>query len=192
MSDAAAETATTETTESTETTTTSATTETVEEQLAKANAEAEKWKNLSKKNEDRAKANSTAAKELDELRATTMSDAEKLVDQAKKDTRAEVTREFGSKLVDAEVRAAAKDRVADVDALLEGLDRSKFLDDAGDPDRDAITAWVDRIAPKDDETTTTTQQDPFFDLGQGTRSSGSDALNGDPLLAGIRSKLGIG
>jgi len=49
------------------------------------------------------------------------------------------------------VRAAAAGRVADVDALLEGINPAKFLTDDGEPDRDAISVWVDRIAPKNDE-----------------------------------------
>lgn len=45
-------------------------------------AEAEKWKALSRKNEDNAKANSTAAKKLAEIEAAQLSETEKLTKRA--------------------------------------------------------------------------------------------------------------
>lgn len=134
--------------------------------------EAEKYKALARKHEDRAKANAKAEKELEQLRQQSMSDTEKAIAVAKQEARTEALREFGAKVVDAEVRAAVAGRNVDADALLEGLDRARFLDDDGEPDRDAITAWVDRIAPQPAES--------FPDLGQGARG-GTGAIT-DPLL----------
>lgn len=140
----------------------------------------------SRKHEDRAKANSTAAKELEKLRLTAMTDQERAVAEAKAQGLAEGVRSASSKVVEAEVRAAAKGRVADVDALVEVLDPSKFLTDDGEVDRDAINAWVDRFAPQGEQRT----KDGFPDLAQGTRST-ELALGSDPLTQTLKNKLGI-
>lgn len=144
-------------------------------------AEAEKFKALARKHEDRAKANATAKSELEQLRQQSMNDTDKAIDIARKEARAEVLREVGGKVVDAEVRAAVAGRDIDADALLEGLDRSRFIGDDGDPDRDAITAWVDRIAPAPSEP-------GFPDLSQGAR--GGTGGNDDPFLRDIKRMTG--
>lgn len=149
-------------------------------------AEAEKWQALARKHEERAKANASAAKELEQVRQSSMSDVEKAVAIARAEERAAVLREAGTRLVDAEVRAALTGRPVDAAALLEGLDRSRFLNDDGDPDVKAIQAWVDRIAPQ------TEPKAPSFDLGQGARGDAPNvALNGDPLYRDLINKLGV-
>ena len=85
--------------------------------------------------------------ELETLRQQGMSDTEKAIAEAKRTARAEALVEVGKRLVDAEVKAAVGTRQVDVDALLDGLDRSRFVGDDGEPDVKAIKAWVDRIAP---------------------------------------------
>lgn len=100
-----------------------------------------------RKHEDRAKANAAAARELEALRATSMTDQEKAVADAKAEARTETLREVGGKLADAAIRVAAAGRPVDVDALIEGIDATKFLDANGDPDTKAIGAWMDRVAP---------------------------------------------
>lgn len=129
-----------------------------------------------------------AKAELDKLREQTMSEQERAVSQAKAEGRTEALREAGTRLVDAEVRAAATGRGVDTDALLEGLDRSKFLDAEGEPDRDAIQAWIDRVAPAEQE-----RGDGFHrqapDLAQGTRST-APALGSDPLTQSLKKLLG--
>lgn len=127
-------------------------------------AEIEKWKNLARKHEDRAKTNSGAAKELEELKQRTMTDQEKAVEAAKAEGRLEALKVTGARLVDAEVRAAAAGRKVDVAALLDGLDRSRFIGDDGEPDTDAIKAWVEKVAPE------AASGKP--DLGQGSRGNG--------------------
>ncbi len=117
----------------------------------------------SRKWEDRAKANKTAAEELAELKKQGMTDLEKAAAEARAEGAAEARKQFGARLVDAEVRAAAAGRDKDViDGLLDGLDRSKFLTDEGEPDTKAIAKWVERVAPK--------QATPPLDLGQGARA----------------------
>lgn len=113
-------------------------------------AEAAKWKSLSKKNEDRATANIAAAKELERLRRDSMSDLEKAVSVARDEARRDAFRETGGRIVDAELRGALNGRNLDVDTLLEGIDRSRFLTDDGEPDTKAIRRWVDKIAPLPD------------------------------------------
>lgn len=175
-----------------EATTTTETTETAPE-VTDWQAEAAKWKALAdqtdkraKRHADEAKANAAAAKELEQFRQASMSDQEKAVATARAEARAEALREVGAERVADAVRVAAAGRSVDVDALLEGLDRSRFLDDEGQPDVNAIAAWVDRVAPKPTENAPT----GFPDLGQGARGS-SAALNGDPLLASLKSTLNI-
>ncbi len=139
-------------------------------------AEAEKWKVQARKHEERAKANATAAKELDQFRQASMSEQEKAIETARAEARAEAVTAMGRRLVDAEVRAAAKGRIADVDALLDGLDRARFLGEDGEPDVKAINGWVDRLAPKK----------AVPDLGQGARPNG-DAGDMNRM---IRTQLG--
>lgn len=147
-------------------------------------AEVEKWKGLSRKHEAKAKENADAAKQLDELRAQSMTDTEKAIAEARAAADRDAAVRYGARLVDAEVRAAAAGRPIDVAALLEGLDRSRFLDDDGEPDVKAIGAWVDRIAPAAE-----TPSPARVDLGQGARGNGAVALN-DPLLKDLMSKVG--
>lgn len=103
------------------------------------------------------------AAELEQFRQATMTEHERAIAEATARARAEVLTEVGSRLVDAEVKAATAGRSVDVDAILEGLDRSRFLGDDGQPDAGAIASWVDRIAPL------TAAPAPPPDLGQGAR-----------------------
>lgn len=151
-------------------------------------AEVEKWKAQARKWEDRAKANSAAAKDLDTLRQQTESDLEKAVRLAREEAARETATQFGTRLVDAELKAALSGRDEDVvKALLENLDRSRFLTPDGEPDSDAIKAWVGRIAPQPETPALPGQ----VDLGQGSRGTPAHALNGDPLLRDLKAKLGV-
>lgn len=143
-------------------------------------AEAEKFKALARKHEQRAKDNAAAAKELEKLRTETMSDQEKAVALAVQEAKAAAFAEVGSELVDMAVRAAVADRPIDADALLDGLDRSRFIGENGRPDRDAIATWVDRITPK---------PTGVPDLGQGAR--GSQPAHSDALQKSIEGAIGI-
>jgi hypothetical protein len=154
-----------------------------------ATAELEKWKALAQKHENRAKENAAAAKKLETLEQQHMTETEKAIAQARKEGLAEGHRSAAAKVVRAEIRAAAAGRNVDVDALVEAIDLAKFADDDGEPDTKAIRAWMDKIAPAGDGTE---QTETSFDLGQGTRTSSQNmALNGDPLLKAVKSKLGI-
>ncbi len=122
-------------------------------------ANAQKW-------ERRAKSNHGAVKELEELKTRSMTDVEKAVAEATAKARKEAFAESGRRLVDAEVKAAAAGRRVDVAALLDGLDRNRFLTDDGEPDTREIQKWVDRIVPPNN------RPDP---LAQGARGGGGGA-----------------
>lgn len=113
---------------------------------------------------DAEKAMKAATAELEKLRKTTMSDQEKAIEAAKASARAELMAEVGAERVENAVRAAIAGRNVDADALLDGLDRSKFLDGEGRPDTQKLTEWVDRIAPKGQ-----TPKPGAKDIGQGAR-----------------------
>ena len=134
-------------------------------------ADVEKWKALARKNEERAKANAAAAKELEEVKKQNMTDTEKAVAEAKAAGRAEALKETGASLVEAEIKAAATGRGIDIDALLEGVDRSRFISEDGKADTAAVTAWVDKVAPQvaDDG------KPEIPDLGQGALGTSTDA-----------------
>lgn len=152
------------------------------EQLA---AEVEKWQKLSRKNEDRAKANAKAQQELEALKLQSMSDQERAVETARSEARNEALREFGETRVGDAFRVAAAGKAIDVDDVLDGINLARFLADDGQPDTEAITTWVDKIAPPAD----TTGRVP--DLGQGARAGGSHTpLNGDPLEQALKRAVG--
>lgn len=136
-------------------------------------AEAEKWKKLSRKNEERAQANAEAQAELDRIRREQLPDHERQLEEARAAARAEAAAEFGSKLAAAEMRAALAGRNVDIDALLEGVDAARFVDGDGNPDRDRITSWAERIAPAPDPNT----PPPVPDTG-----GGAGPVSGKPLL----------
>lgn len=103
--------------------------------------------------------------ELDALKAAQMTDTEKAIAEAKAATRAEVLAEFGSSLVDAEFKAASAGLTLDLDALLDNLDRAKFLTEDGKPDKARIGEFVSKLAPAKRSTAT--------DTGQGARKDGT-------------------
>jgi hypothetical protein len=156
-------------------------------------AEAEKWKTQARKHEDRAKAHQAAAKELEQVKAASMSEQERAVAQAVAEARQQTLAEVGSHLAAAEVRVAAAGRLDDdqLVTLLDSIDLPKFLNEDGSVDTDKVNALVDGIAPKAPDTPNVFEQ---VDLGQGSRNGNSPqhmALNGDPLLSAVRDRLGI-
>jgi len=136
------------------------------------------WKAEARKWENRAKANRTAADELEKLKREGMKPDERALEDAKAAGRAEAQASVGKRLVDAEVKALAAGRKVDVDALLEGLDRSRFLDDDGEPKSKDIEKWLDRVAPKTTGRTT--------DHGQGARGGGGGTSMNDLIRERMR------
>lgn len=162
-----------ENTEATEETTDVVEAETSElSETDKLQAEVDKWKSLSRKNEQQAKANLAAAKELEEIKQSQLTDTEKLIEQTKTETALSVRREFASKLVDAELKSQLTGKVLDAGALL-SFDKSSFIQDDGNIDSEAIQSWV--------EAHSNTTETPAPDLGQGARGK-------NPSKAQIRSR----
>lgn len=160
-------------TEAEETTAEAVETETPElSEMDKLKAEVDKWKSLSRKNEQQAKSNMTAAKELEEIRKSQLTETEKLIEQTKSETALSVRREFATKLVDAELKAQLNSRVLEGGALL-SFDKSSFINDEGNVDSEAIQQWV--------EAHSRTADAQIPDLGQGTRGN-------NPSKSQIRSR----
>lgn len=124
------------------------------------NAELEKWKSMSRKNEAQAKANAEAAKELEALKKASLSDQERLIESTREETRQAVRLEFAGKLVDAELKSALNGKTLEGNAVLD-FNKSAFIDDSGDIDTEAIQAWV--------EAHTKSAETVLPDLGQGVR-----------------------
>ena len=125
-------------------------------------AEVDKWKSLSRKNEQQAKANIAATKELETIRQSQLTETEKLIEQAKTETALSVRREFANKLADAELKSALQGKLMDADSLL-SFEKSSFILDDGNIDSEAIQSWVEAHS-KSTET-------PAPDLGQGARGN---------------------
>lgn len=165
--------------------------ETGGEQQKDWQAEATKWQSLARKNEERAKANATAAKELEQIRQQSMSELEKAVAQARAEGHAEGLTAGMARVVKAEIRAAAAGRMSaeQLGALLEATNLAVFIGEDGDVDEAKVLRFVDGIAPMPTEEET---RPGFPDLGQGARGGSSNtALNGDPLLRDLKAKLGV-
>lgn len=151
-------------------------------------AELAKWKAQARKHEERAKANATAARELEALRASTMSEQEKAVAKARDEGKAEALKTVGAKLAAAELKAAAAGRL-DADQLaaaVEHLNLESFLDTDGDVDAKKVAAFIDGIAPKPGDDDPTRRQ---RDLGQGPR--GGTTKTADPLLQTVERIAGL-
>jgi hypothetical protein len=114
----------------------------------KLRAEADKWKALARKHEGRAKDNAQAKKDLDKLQREKATDDERAKLDAKDEGKAEARKELAPKLLAAEVKAAAGDRMTKEarETLLEGLDATKFLTDDGDVDTDKVATLIEGIA----------------------------------------------
>ena len=135
-------------------------------------AEVDKWKSLSRKNEQQAKSNGQAVKELDEIRKSQLTDTEKLIEQTREETSQSVRKEFAVKLVDAEFKSLLGGRSLDGSSLLD-FDKSSFIQGDGNIDSEAIQSWVEAHSTKAEQT--------IPDLGQGARGQ-------NPSKSQIRSR----
>ncbi len=120
-----------------------------------AKQQASYWKSQARKHEERVKGMSdydrykTAYDEYQRLIAASQTEQEKAVAEARRQGHAEALNQAGGQLVEQWVRAAAAGRLADesVNALLAGLDRSRFLAANGGVDTDKVYQFVGSIAP---------------------------------------------
>ncbi len=132
-------------------------------------ADLAKWKELARKNEQRAKENASAAKRLAEIEEQSKTETERLLDGARKETaqqvRAEIVGTFGQRLARQSFRAAAAQRNPEFDAVavLDDINLARYVGDDGEPDEDAIRAAVERLVPQGGRVR--------GDVGQGVRNT---------------------
>lgn len=115
------------------------------------------WKDKARKHESRANERSdydTVKAELDRIKAESMSEQEKAVAAAKaegeKAGRTAAAQESGTKMVDAHISAAVtagRMTQDQADAILEGLDRTKYLTKDHDVDTEKLTRLLNTVAP---------------------------------------------
>lgn len=117
-----------------------------EQQLAYWKAQARKHETVAKQRRDYDQIRT----ELDQVKASTQTETEKAIAEAKTAARTEVLIELGSKLVDVHVAAAVTGgRLTQdqADAFLESVDRTKFLTDDGDVDTDKLASTIGKFSP---------------------------------------------
>lgn len=149
------------------------------------------WKHHSRQWENKAKDRDdydTIKSELDTLRAASLTEAEKALDEARTTARSEgekaATDKYAAALVKAEIKAAlaAKQYPADqIGGHVEYLDAPKFLTANGEVDADKVQQYVDSIAPK---------QWPDMGGGRrgGTHTPAKGVAAGADLFAASRTK----
>jgi hypothetical protein len=107
------------------------------------------WKAEARKWEQRAKANSAAAKEQERQRLASMTESERKEAEAELRGWTSAVEALGERLVRSQFLAAAAKRNADHDTepLLEDLNLKKYIGDDGEPDAKAIAKAVERLVP---------------------------------------------
>ncbi|WP_030747626.1 hypothetical protein [Streptomyces sp. NRRL F-5135] len=111
-------------------------------------SEVEKWKNLARKHEQRAKENADAARERDELKAANATDTEKAISEAVKKAVAEERSRGASMLARQVFLAGAVGRLDNPADVVEDVNLAKYIDANGDVDEDGLAKLIDRLAPK--------------------------------------------
>jgi len=79
------------------------------------------------------------------LKQQGMTDQEKALADARAEGRAAAVKEGGLRLAEAEFRVLAAGKLADPSATLELLDLSRFVNDDGEVDKDAMAKLVDKL-----------------------------------------------
>lgn len=148
---------------------------------------------------DAEKAHKAAMTELEEFRRQSMSEHERAIADAKTEARQAALMEVGERVARAEFKAAASGRIdgKQLAALLDHIDLRKFVDTDGQVDADAVTKFVEGIAPAPEPEREPQQQavpqPPTrpVDIGQGAnRGATPMALNGSGLEDAVRRAVG--
>lgn len=121
------------------------------------------------------------AEQYDALAAASRTDQERVAAEAQEQGFNAAMSKAVPRLVRAEFRAAAAGRLTgdQLDALVEDLDLTKYVDDDGEPDLAKIARKVDAVAPKA----------PAPSFGQGNRGAPPKGQNMNDL---IRKQAGFG
>ncbi|MFH8346780.1 hypothetical protein [Streptomyces sp. NPDC018045] len=109
--------------------------------IAALQAEVEKWKAMSRKNEDRFKA---ASLELEGTRRSSLGDHEKALEAARTEARQAVAAEFSTRLAEAELRAQAAKAGVELPGV-EYLNVAGFVSDDGGVNADLVTSFVSSL-----------------------------------------------
>lgn len=196
MSDASAqggEGVATETESSTEQPAETLTVEALQAETEKLRAEARKWENRSKQNDEKSKANAAAAAELQKLQREQMSEHEKAVAQAKLEGMSEAKRSLAGQLVSMALRASAAGRLPEtvLDKLAATVNAELFLTEDGSVNMEEVSAFVNGIAPKVEDKVEEKPVDPRFpDIGGQGGKGDPTALNGNSLLDAFKAAVG--
>jgi hypothetical protein len=131
------------------------------------------WKAEARKWEQRAKANSAAAKEQERQRLASMTEAERKETEAELRGWTRAVEAIGEQLVRSQFLAAAAKRNAahDTEPLLEDLNLKKYIGDDGEPDAKAIAKAVERLVPAPPS------GPPSFDGGARKSAPGAPDMN---------------
>ncbi len=113
------------------------------------------WQHQARRHEDRVKAMAdydqlkAVAAEHERLVTASQTEHERAVAEARRQGHAEALAAASGQLVEQWVRARAAGRIPEesVNALLDGLDRSRFLSSDGGVDTDKVTSFVNTLAP---------------------------------------------
>ncbi|MFB8199399.1 hypothetical protein [Kitasatospora purpeofusca] len=144
-------------------------------------AEVEKWKALSRQNETRWKA---ASKELEDLKAAQMSDADKALADARAEGRKAALSEVGTSLVQAEIRAQAA--TAGVTVATDYLDLGRFLAADGQADPEKVKGYIESLPKPSTEPKFPDLQGAGYHRGAGPGVTSMDPTELADLIAGGR------
>lgn len=116
----------------------------------------------------------TTATELEKVRQSSMSEAEKAAAEAEKRGRTAATAEFGKRLATSEFKALASKRNSAFDStdVLSLVDLSRFVGEDGEPDEKAIATAVEKLIPAPEGGV------PSFDGGTRTTPPAPAGMNG--------------
>jgi ribosomal protein L17 len=103
-----------------------------------------------------------------------MSDQEKQIAVARAEGKAEAAKEAAERLAAAEFRIAAAGRLANPEAALAMLDMAKLVQKNGEPNRQAIAALVEQLAPQQAQ-----QPGGGHVIPTGPRTASTPAADGD-------------
>lgn len=124
------------------------------------------------------------ASRVDKMEFDLSSEADKAAARAREEERTKVRGEFVPRVVRAEFKAEAKGVLSgdQLEALLEDIDLSRYVNDNGEPDTEKITAKIAKLAPAKED------RREFPDLGAGNRGGAAKSLNMNDL---IRRQAGV-
>lgn len=156
-------------------------------------AEAQKWEKRAKADADKAKANAAAAAELQKLQQAQMSEHEKALAAARTEGQQLAAKALGGQMVSMALRAAAAGRLDStvVDRLAATVNPSIFLKDDNTVDMDAVTEFIDGIAPKEQKKEADEKPaDPRFPELGGQGKGDPLALNGNAFVQALEASVG--